>query len=139
MTMRRIINAVVLVLALLPAVNVCAEENPEQAKAALTERVNKYWTARESRDVRTVYEMESASLPGGWLKPENAATVTGLPVRKVKLEEVTIDGEHAKVRMSGYVQVGQLGWIQQSLEDAWILIDGQWYHETRRPGYSPKQ
>ena len=37
---------------------------PEQLKA-LRERVERYWEARQSRDVKTLYELESAARPGG--------------------------------------------------------------------------
>lgn len=58
--------------------------------------------------------------------------LAGLRVKNVKIEDVTIDGDHGKVRLSGNVLVGTLGWVSQTLEDSWVLIGGQWYHETRR-------
>jgi hypothetical protein len=106
--------------------------SPEALKAILRERVEKYWAARQSRDVRTLYELESAAQPGGWLKLENAMSLLGLPVRNVKILEVRIDGERAMTSISGEVAVGTLGWTPQTLKDYWVLIDGQWYHETSR-------
>lgn len=61
---------------------------PEELEAALRQRVERYWAARQARDVRTLYEMESAAQPGGWRELEEAMSLKGLPVRKVKIEEV---------------------------------------------------
>ena len=103
----------------------------EQLKV-LKERVDRYWEARQARDVRTLYDLESAARPGGWLKLENAMSLQGLPVRKVKVEEVKIEGEKGFTRISAEVSIGTLRWIRQTIEDPWILLDGQWYHETSR-------
>jgi hypothetical protein len=107
--------------------------SPEELKAALQERVERYWAARQARDVRTLYELESAARPGGWLKLEHAMTLQGLPVRKVKVEEVRIEGEKGITRISAEVMIGTIGWTRQTIEDPWVLLDGQWYHETYRP------
>ena len=104
----------------------------EALEAALRERVEKYWAARQARDVRTLYELESAAQPGGWLQLENAMSLLGLPVRNVKILEVQIDGERAMTRISGEVMVITFGWTPQTLRDYWVLLDGQWYHETSR-------
>lgn len=106
--------------------------SPEALDAALRERVEKYWAARQARDVRTLYELESAAQPGGWLQLENAMSLLGLPVRNVKILEVQIDEERAMTRISGEVAVGTLGWTPQTLRDYWVLLDDQWYHETSR-------
>lgn len=107
--------------------------SPEELKTALQERVERYWAARQARDVRTLYELESAARPGGWLKLENAMSLQGLPVRKVKVEEVRIEGEKGVTRISADVMIGTIGWTPQTIEDPWVLLDGQWYHETYRP------
>lgn len=104
----------------------------EELKAALQQRVERYWAARQARDVRTMYEMESAAQPGGWLKLENAMSLQGLPVRKVRVEAVNIEAGQGKARISGEVLIGTMGWVPQTLEQTWVLIDGQWYHETQR-------
>ncbi|MFZ1829982.1 MAG: hypothetical protein WAW42_14740 [Candidatus Competibacteraceae bacterium] len=106
--------------------------SPEAAQAALQERVERYWAARQARDVRTLYELESAAQPGGWLKLEQAMSLQGLPVRKVKIEEVRIEGEKGMTRISAEIMIGTMGWMRQSIEDPWVLLNGQWYHETFR-------
>jgi len=106
--------------------------SPEELKAALQERVERYWAARQSRDVRTLYDLESAAQPGGWLKLEQAMSLQGLPVRKVKIEEVRIEGEKGITRVSAEVMIGTMGWMRQAIEDPWVLLNGQWYHETFR-------
>ena len=105
---------------------------PAEIEAALRQRAERYWAARQSRDVRTMYELESAAQPGGWLKLENAMSLQGLPVRKVKIEEVRIEGEKAKIKIVAEVMVGTFGWTPQTTQDPWVLLDGQWFHETTR-------
>lgn len=129
---RGIIAALTLISVLFVVVDGRAATDSVDAKTALEQRVLKYWTARQTRDVRTQYDLESASLPGGWLTPDKAMALAGLRVKNVKIEDVTIDGDRGKVRLSGNVLVGTLGWVPQTLEDSWVLIDGLWYHETRR-------
>jgi hypothetical protein len=121
--------------AVVPEPPAAAEQaaSPEELKIALQERVERYWAARQARDVRTLYELESAARPGGWLKLEHAMTLQGLPVRKVKVEEVRIEGEKGITRISAEVMIGTIGWTRQVIEDPWVLLDGQWYHETYRP------
>lgn len=104
---------------------------PEQLKA-LRERVERYWEARQSRDVKTLYELESAARPGGWLKLEHAMALQGLPVRKAKIDEVRIEGEKGITRVSAEVMIGTIGWTKQTITDPWVLLEGQWYHETSR-------
>lgn len=104
----------------------------EELKTALQERVEHYWAARQSRDVRTLYDLESAARPGGWLKLEQAMSLQGLPVRKAKIEEVRIEGDKGVTRISAEVMIGTMGWVRQTIEDPWVLLDGQWYHETFR-------
>ena len=113
-----------------PAVGQAA--SPEELKAALQERVERYWAARQARDVRTLYDLASAAQPGGWLKLERAMSLQGLPVRKVKIEEVRIEGEKGITRISAEVMIGTMGWMRQTIEDPWVLLNGQWYHETFR-------
>lgn len=103
---------------------------PEESKTMLRQRAERYWTARQARDIRTLYELESAAQPGGWLKLENAMSLQGLPVRKVRIEDIQIDGAKGTIRVSGEVLVGTMGWVAQTIKDPWILIDDQWYHET---------
>ncbi len=103
---------------------------PEEPEAILRQRVERYWAARQSRDISTVYQLESAAQPGGWLKLENAMTLAGLPLRKVKVEDLQIDGESAKVKVTAEVNIGTIGWMPQSIQDNWILLNGQWFHET---------
>jgi hypothetical protein len=107
--------------------------SPEELKAALQERVERYWAARQARDVRTLYELESAARPGGWLKLEHAMSLQGLPVRKVQVDDVRIEGEKGITRISADVMIGTIGWMRQTIEDSWVLLEGQWYHETHRP------
>lgn len=103
----------------------------EDTKVLLERRIAEYWAARQVRDVRTLYDMESGSLPGRGLTPDRAMDLVGLRVRNVKTEVISIDSDRAKVRVKGEVVIGTFGWAPQTLEEQWVLIDGQWYHETK--------
>lgn len=105
---------------------------PEELEAALRQRAERYWAARQARDVRTIYELESAAQPGGWLKLEDAMSLQGLPVRKIQVEDIRIEGEKAMTKITGEVNIGTFGWTPQTLQDSWVLLNGQWFHETTR-------
>ncbi len=98
----------------------------------LEQRVQRYWTARAANDLQTVYGLESASLPGGWLTPDQYKRLGGLPVRDVKILETKIEGNAAIVKIEGRVTVGALGWMPQTLDEKWVLINDEWYHQTRK-------
>lgn len=107
------------------------EENEKQK--ALRQRAESYWAARQARDVKTVFEMESEARPGGRLKLEHAMSLQGLPLRKTKVGEIKIEGDRAIIDVKADVLVGTLGWMPQTTTlDRWILLDGQWYHETAK-------
>ncbi|MDG4549495.1 MAG: hypothetical protein P9F19_14665 [Candidatus Contendobacter sp.] len=100
------------------------------AGESLEQRVQRYWTARSINDVHTVYGLESAAQPGGWLTPDKYQQLGGLPVREVKIVETKIEGDNATVTLQGQVAVGTLGWMPQTLTEDWVLIEGEWYHQT---------
>ena len=56
----------------------------------------------------------------------------GMPVRKVKVEDARIEGDKGITRISAEVMIGTIGWTKQTIADSWVLLDGQWYHETSR-------
>lgn len=99
----------------------------------LEQRVQRYWEARSINDLQTVYGLESAALPGGWLTPDQYQKIGGLPVRGVKILETKVEGDQATVVIQGSVAVGTLGWMPQTIAEKWVLIDGEWYHQTRKP------
>ena len=103
------------------------------AGESLEQRVQRYWTARVANDLHTVYSLESAALPGGWLTPDQYRRLGGLPVREVEVVETKIESDQAQVKVKGQVGVGSLGWMPQVLTQQWVLIDGEWYHQTAKP------
>lgn len=105
------------------------------AADSLEKRILQYWHARQLNDIHTVYHMESAALPKGWLTPDKYRLVMGLPVRDVKIVDIRIDGESAEVKLEGKVEVGTLGWASQTLVDQWVQSEGKWYH--RSPDNAP--
>lgn len=103
------------------------------AGESLEQRVQRYWAARTANDLQTVYSLEAAALPGGWLTPDQYKRLGGLPVRDVKILETKIEGESAQVKVEGRVAVGSLGWMPQALDEQWVLVNGEWYHQTHKP------
>ena len=99
----------------------------------LEQRVQRYWEARVANDLHTVYRLESGALPGGGLTPDQYRRLGGLPVREVEVVETKVEGDQAKVKVKGQVGVGSLGWMPQVLTQQWVLIDGEWYHQTANP------
>jgi hypothetical protein len=77
--------------------------------------------------------LESAARPGGWLTPDKYKQLGGLPVREIKVMETKVEGDKAKVTLQGQVAVGTLGWMPQTLTEEWVLIEGEWYRQTRQP------
>lgn len=122
---KRVLMASVMTLAVLSGVVVAGEP--------LEERVQRYWTARSINDLHTLYSLESAARPGGWLTPDKYKQLGGLPVREIKVMETKVEGDKAKVTLQGQVAVGTLGWMPQTLTEEWVLIEGEWYHQTRQP------
>lgn len=106
---------------------------PLMAGESLDQRVQRYWTARAANDLQTMYSLESAALPGGWLTPDQSGRLRGLPVRDVEILETKIEGDKAAVKIQGRVAVGSLGWMPQTLYDQWVLVNGEWYHQTDKP------
>jgi hypothetical protein len=100
------------------------------AGESLEQRVQRYWTARSINDVHTVYGLESAARPGGWLTPDKYQQLGGLPVRDIKIVKTQVEGDKAMVMLQGEVAVGTLGWMPQTLTENWVLIEGEWYHQT---------
>ena len=123
-TLKSLLAASGLILVILSA--------PLPAGEPLEQRVQRYWAARAANDLQTVYGLESASLPGGWLTPDQYKRLGGLPVRDVKILETKIEGNAAIVKIEGRVAVGTLGWMPQTLDEKWVLINDEWYHQTRK-------
>lgn len=115
--------------------------NPAQVQAGepLEQRVQRYWAARSANDLPTVYGLESAAQPDGWLTPDQYQQISGLPIREVRIMETKVESERASVKLAGKVEVGALGWMPQPLTDEWVLIDGEWYHQTRKPPAEAKK
>ena len=53
----------------------CAGLQVQSDEEQLMERAEAYWQARELRDAHTVFELESAAEPRGWLTPLGATRI----------------------------------------------------------------
>ena len=102
------------------------------------ERAEAYWQARELRDARTVFELESAGEPRGWLTPLGAARIgQGTALSNVKVTDPKIEGDTAEVKVAAdarYPVMVRMGSkvFRQQVRDFWVKIDGEWYHKTHK-------
>lgn len=119
----------------------CATLSPEQSEAALRQRVDAYWQARQINDAPTIYRMEAGSLDGSLAPGGVASSVFSL--RNVQIGQVTHDHEAGEAGVEIVAEVmmatpGFMGrWLKQKIVDRWVRIDGQWYHRTVRP-FAPR-
>jgi len=112
---------------------------PKPSEQALLERAQRYWQARQTRDLATVLELEEAGRPGGWLNAMNVANAVGAGIRlsQVRVSVPKIDGATAQVTVSANAQYEVMALVpgtfrQQAVQDPWVLVDGLWYHKTHQ-------
>lgn len=113
----------------------CAAQPVKTPEQALTERVNKYWTAVKLRDIATLYPLEADSVDGSLTaadakKKYNSKTA----VLGYKIRNITIDGENALVALDTENLLPQFHKpFTHIIMDRWVLIDGEWYHKLAPP------
>lgn len=116
----------------------CAGLGVQSDAERLMERAEAYWQARELRDARTIFELESAAEPRGSLTPLGAARIgQGVALSNVKVTDPEIDGDTAEVKVAAdvrYTVMARFGSkvFRQQVPDLWVRIDGDWYHKTHR-------
>jgi hypothetical protein len=122
-------------LAGLAGCSTLASKPPEQA---LLERAQRYWQARQVRDLATILELEEAGRPGGWLTAMNVANLIGAGIRlsQVQVSTPIVDGATGQVTVSANAQYMAMaivpGTFHQVVKDPWVLSDGRWYHKTHK-------
>jgi hypothetical protein len=119
----------------------CATLSPEQSEAALRQRIDAYWQARQINDAPTIYRMEAGSLDGSLAPGGVASSVFSL--RNVQIGQVSLDHEAGEAGVEVVAEImmatpGFMGrWLKQKIVDRWVRIDDEWYHRTVRP-FAPK-
>lgn len=100
----------------------------------LEPRVRAYWAARESGDDKTVYGMESAARPGGWLTPALASDRgAGLSVSNVEIGVPVVHDDTAEVPVKADLRLAAFPKpVPSAIRDKWVRIDGVWYHLTAK-------
>lgn len=138
---KRILPAALILIFLFSAMTGCAHFLPGHGMSSeemLLKRAREYWNARLLNDLATAYKMESAALPGGWLKPfDMAAFGAGLKLLKVEVTDAVVEGEKGIVTVKADVRVlsmrGMGSFHGSTTKDQWVMIDGEWYHKTYKP------
>lgn len=138
---KRILPAALILIFLFSALTGCAHFLPGHGMSSremLLKRAGEYWNARLLNDLATAYKMESAALPGGWLKPfDMAAFGAGLKLHKVEVTDAVVEGEKGIVTVKSDVRVLSMrgmGVFHGSItKDQWVMISGKWYHKTYKP------
>lgn len=137
---KKTLPAALILIFLFSAMTGCAHFLPGHGMSPeemLLKRAREYWNARSLNDLATAYKMESAALPGGWLKPfDMAAFGAGLKLLKVEVTDAAVEGEKGIVTVKADVRVLSMrgmGVFHSSTKDQWVMIDGEWYHKTYKP------
>ncbi|HDL08579.1 MAG TPA: hypothetical protein ENG35_07585 [Desulfobacteraceae bacterium] len=138
---KRILSAALILMFLFFALTGCVHFLPHHGMSSqemLLKRAMEYWNARSLNDLATAYKMESAALPGGWLRPfDMAAFGAGLKLLKVEVTDAVVEGKKGVVTVKADVQVlsmrGPGIFHGSTTKDQWIMIDGEWYHKTYKP------
>jgi hypothetical protein len=116
----------------------CGPEDPQASQKALLERATAYWQARAAGDLPTLYRMESAALPGGWLKPGGVAGLGGqIVVTNPVIEKAKVEGDQGQVVVKADLRVPEMqfrsGFVGSQVTDRWVRVHGVWYHKTFDP------
>ncbi|NBY21683.1 MAG: hypothetical protein EBQ73_02185 [Gammaproteobacteria bacterium] len=101
----------------------------------LVERINQYWVAKQVNDVRTIYEMESAKLDGTMTPSDaNYYNSGNVYVNSFEVEDIQYQDDSAIVTINRQLTFDDLQGKEFSNrgEDRWILIEGQWYHDSSK-------
>lgn len=105
-------------------------------RASLQERAAAFWEARMAGDWLTAYQYESASVEEGGIDLQAYVRKQGLIFKSAKVTGVVVkEGNEAIANVEiAYVIPGfaSAGATETSMEDPWVLIDGQWYHHHTR-------
>ena len=107
----------------------CAGNPAKTPEQALSERAHAYWEAGKLRDFATVYRLESDALDGK-LRPDQAQPPQSR-LLSYEFKHIQIHDKEAEIEVAEKFSLPQLHQPFTSFTvDHWILIDGQWYHQT---------
>lgn len=106
----------------------------KRLRLALEQQVTRYWDAVIANDQWTVYQLE-AGRQSGELAPDafyDAQLSRAVEVVGYSIESIEQQGDSAKVQLDILKTFSALRGAnyQGRLNDAWILIDDQWWHDT---------
>jgi hypothetical protein len=100
----------------------------------LRERVAAYWAARVASDDKTQWELLEPRGRGRLTPQEYAAGRKGVRYLGYQIEDATINGYFAKVKVRLLFQpviprMVNVGPQTILLDDEWIRVNGTWYHQ----------
>ncbi len=128
-------------LAMLAAVLMQAPAVATDDESALMDRATEYWSARAVGNRATAYKYEAGALPGGGLSPEMYANVgAGMNLSRVRVKSLEIHGEQAIVMVSALLHTPYMPKpFPQQVQDAWVKVEGVWYHKGNTMGGGRKR
>ena len=109
------------------------EWHQENLRKSLPERISQYWNAKKVNDIRTIYEMESAKLDGTMTPSQaNYYNSGNVYVNSFEVEDIQYQDDSAVVTINRQLTFDDLGGKEfpSRAQDRWILIEGQWYHDS---------
>ncbi len=110
----------------------CAVQPAKTPEQALAERARTYWDAAKVRDLSTLYRLEADALEGK-LTPDAFSQRMSSPSQLISYEfkQIQIHGKEAEIEVATKFAIPKLHQpFTDTTKDHWILIDGQWYHQT---------
>jgi len=134
-----------------PDQGVSASSAPMASEAevlALKERAAAFWAARVAGDVDAQWRLLEPRWTGRMTAAEYGADLTGGRWLAYQVEEVTVNGFFATVKVRLLVQqilpASAAGRVRRSpqgtvVEDGWIRIGGVWYRRLGQGGEAPSR
>ncbi len=139
--MRRHIRNALGLFGMLVAVLIQAPVVAADDESALMGRATEYWAARAVGNRATAYQYEAGALPGGQLTPEMYASIgAGMNLSNVRVNSLEIHGEQAIVMVSALLHTPYMPKpFPQKVQDAWVKVEGVWYHKDNTVGGGKKR
>lgn len=111
----------------------CASMAPSTPEAAVEQRANEYWKARQTGQVEKTYALTSPSYRKVRTFDQFRLQFGGAAaVKSVEVTKVTCDLEKcvARIKLSVTPALAGLkvGNIDTYLDETWLLEDGNWWH-----------
>lgn len=109
------------------------KETQPSTKMTLAERVDAFWQARKIGDSIAAYEFEEVKATGELSLQQYVRQMGNLVYKEVKVLRTELTGSneaHAHL-VAEVIVMGLPEPIKTEFKDAWVYIDGNWYHKQQ--------